>query len=852
MANSALWATGSSTFDEAEGPGGSEYVPPAAQGRREFTVKGFGLSATKIGKIADIHSQIAAAGDKEEFWPHAVNAENIPFWPFQKYPVVLYSSSDHSTGEGGIQVRVFNAELGLITSPASWEEWQDVSGREEFSHIEQKASPVYFDTGSNQTETPSIVFKDGRVYMFYHTNSSPGAGYPITVQNTHLAVSDNGIDFVLEKRSVLTFNPRYDLGRGHTGYANVAPNPFETYGVGYISNSAHGGPRAFWGSDDLKNWDELEITGRTEGDFTEYAPEGTKWWLEPQTVASLRKEGAYWRMVYNFRRNSYTGGDDAPIFPVEFLLDERFNIVSAPNFFTQLGGAGEFDQQEMMHYSEVEYDGKRYGFYKGADSSNTTSIGMVELSESVIDWTILRPHAQRTVEQEYTPGDYSGLTAIGNTTVTSSAEKVNFTAPSDGSTVGVRSPSIVIDDYDMIDILVRKNSKVDASDISGLVGLFDDPLSAGEALSLRWPAVADGITELTLDKYAGGVLTREALEFEVGVADGNGLNQGAEDPRAPATLGLRIIPSERALFVLNGNTPTSRHVLGSVNTSVPLTPALVFNVQDGVDGNVDFEAIQVITYSADPVAVPDAPTVSINATQDTISLSAGAVPGATGYRYFLDGTENQDGEFTGLEPGTDYTVYARSYNDLGDSQPSEVSAARTAEPGVPVPPTVDVGPDLAVTVGEAFTPAATASGYDDLTWACTSGQSPTFSDPGVLRPAITVNEEGDHVFRLTAENEDGPAFSEFTATATAAAPDPDPEPEPVIQSTLKCKLVDLGTGDHLTHLLALETATPYRITQRWVDDEAEFVLPVPAGTEFVYYIYDGVARVSGLETGFTV
>jgi hypothetical protein len=787
MANSALWSEGSSTFDEQPTDGGgtgSDYTAPAATPRQDFTVKGFGLSATKIGKIADIHSQIVADGDSEEYWPHAVNGENIPNWPATKYPVVLYSSSDHSKGEGGIQVRVFNAELGGITDPNAWEEWHNVSNRDEFSHIVQKSSPIYYDTGSNQTETPTIVFKDGLVYMFYHTNSSPGVMYTTTVQNTHLAVSNNGIDFTLDTRSVLTYNPRYDVGKGHSGYANVAMNPMGLYDFDYISNSAHGGPRAFWGSDDLKNWVELELTGRTEGDFTPYAPEGTKWWLEPQTVASLRKDGAYWRMVYNFRRNSYKGGDDAPIFPVEFLLDERFNIVSAPNFFTQLGGSGEFDQAEMMHYSELEYNGKRYAFYKGADSSNVTSIGMLELTESVIDWTIIRPHSERSVLQRHEPDNYSGLTAIGNTTLSSvvreSSNHVNFTVPSDGSLVGVKSSTVVLDDYDVIDILVRKNSKIDTNDISGLVGLFDDPLNIQEALSLRWPEIADGIDELTLDKYSSGALTRESLEFEIGIADGNGLNQGAEDPRAPATLGLRIIPSERVLFVLNGATPTSKHTLDNVNTSIPLTPALLFQSHDGLQGNVDFEAIEVIVYSSEAIAVPQAPTVATSKTNDSVTITASNVSGATGYKYFLDNQQNETGVFTDLEPDTTYTVYARASNALGDSAPSTIQTVTTDSAVVPnQAPTANAGANQSVAAGVNVVLDGSNSADGDgaivnYLWEQVSGPSVTINNADQSTASfISPSEASQQVlsFRLTVTDNDGDSSSVTTTVTVAAVPD---------------------------------------------------------------------------------
>lgn len=785
MADSALWSEGSATFNEVDNGGGNtgnDYTAPAAIPRQDFTVKGFGLSATKIGKIADIHSQIVADGDNEEFWPHAVNGENIPNWPATKYPVVLYSSSDHSKGEGGIQVRVFNAELGEITDPNSWEEWHNVSNRAEFSHITQKSSPIYYDTGSNQTETPTIVFKDGLVYMFYHTNSSPGTGYSTTVQNTHLAVSSNGIDFTLDTRSVLTYNPRYDVGRGHSGYANVATNPMSLYDFDYISNSAHGGPRAFWGSDDLKNWVELELTGRTEGDFTPYAPAGTNWWLEPQTVASLRKEGAYWRMVYNFRRNSYKGGDDAPIFPVEFLLDERFNIVSAPNFFTQLGGSGEFDQTEMMHYSELEYNGKRYAFYKGTDSSNVTSIGMLELTESVIDWTIIRPHSERNVLQRHVPDNYAGLTAIGNTTLSSvvreSSNHVNFTVPSDGSLVGVKSSTVILDDYDVVDILVRKNSKIDTNDISGLVGLFDDPLNIQEALSLRWPEIADGLDELTLDKYTSGALTRESLEFEIGIADGNGLNQGAEDPRAPATLGLRIIPSERALFVLNGATPTSKHTLDNVNTSIPLTPALVFQSHDGLEGNVDFEAIEVIAYSSEAIEVPVAPTLTTSKSSDSVTLTTSNVSGATGYKYFLDNQSNDTGVFTGLEPETEYTVYARAVNALGDSEPSIIQTVTTDSAVVPNQhPIANAGPDQSVAAATQFMLDGTGSQDTDGTivewrWTQTAGDTVTLNLDDPARPTATSPSKTTAqrlTFQLVTVDDEGAESSPGTVNIDVAA-----------------------------------------------------------------------------------
>ena len=407
---------------------------------------------------------------------------------------------------------------------------------------------------------------------------------------------------------------------------------------------------------------------------------------------------------------------------------------------------------------------------------------MLELTESVIDWTIIRPHSERNVLQRHVPDNYAGLTAIGNTTLSSvvreSSNHVNFTVPSDGSLVGVKSSTVVLDDYDVVDILVRKNSKITTNDISGLVGLFDDPLNIQEALLLRWPEIADGIDELTLDKYSSGNLTRESLEFEIGIADGNGLNQGAEDPRAPATLGLRIIPSERALFVLNGATPTSKHTLDNVNTSIPLTPALIFQSHDGLEGNVDFEAIEVIAYSSEAIAVPQAPTLTTSKTSDSVTLTTNNVNGATGYKYFLDGIEQANGNFTGLEPETEYTVYARASNALGDSSPSTIQTVTTdAAEAQNQPPIANAGPDQSVAAATQFTLDGTGSQDTDGTivewrWTQTAGDTVTLNLEDPARPTATSPSKTTSqrlTFQLVTVDDEGAESSPGTVNIDVAA-----------------------------------------------------------------------------------
>ncbi|CAN0593280.1 unnamed protein product [Ectocarpus sp. 12 AP-2014] len=84
------------------------------------------------------------------------------------------------------------------------------------------------------------------------------------------------------------------------------------------------------------------------------------------------------------------------------------------------------------------------------------------------------------------------------------------------------------------------------------------------------------------------------------------------------------------------------------------------------------------------------------------------------------------------------------------------------------PPTISASFSGSLTAGDTFTPAATGTNYDSVVWTCTSGQSPTFDTETDLQPDITVNESGDHTFRVTATNVDDSVFSEFTVSVAAA------------------------------------------------------------------------------------
>lgn len=95
-------------------------------------------------------------------------------------------------------------------------------------------------------------------------------------------------------------------------------------------------------------------------------------------------------------------------------------------------------------------------------------------------------------------------------------------------------------------------------------------------------------------------------------------------------------------------------------------------------------------------------------------------------------------------------------------------SALTVEYIPPPLPTANAGPDLTATNGDTVTlSGATATNYDSLAWACTSGQSPTFSDATSLNPDVTFNEAGSHTLQLTATNTEGSVPDTLTATVEA-------------------------------------------------------------------------------------
>lgn len=146
--------------------------------------------------------------------------------------------------------------------------------------------------------------------------------------------------------------------------------------------------------------------------------------------------------------------------------------------------------------------------------------------------------------------------------------------------------------------------------------------------------------------------------------------------------------------------------------------------------------------------------------------------------YTITQTEGDTVVLSGTGDTREYTAPKEDYaqdlifelivkDDAGDSsEPVYITHSILAY--VPIVPTIAASFSGTLTDGGTFTPTVEGDKYTSIAWTCTSGQSPTFDTATELLPDITVNDSGEHTFRVTATSVDGEtAFSEFTVLVEA-------------------------------------------------------------------------------------
>ena len=801
MGNSALWPQRLSSFNYVESGGTIPNLP--ALPLPQF-ISGFKRRINKIGKLFDKPTSMP---DNEEFWARVYKTVYIPGWPSEIYPLIMYSSSDHSTGNGGIYVRVWREADGPIWDGNAWHEWQDVSSESWFDHIAQKTNPIYYK--SVQTETPQMIVDEGVVYLFTHDGSvNVDSSYGGNVQATTYATGSNGIDFTY--RGIINpYNPKLFSGNGHGGYFDVGLNTNPALPYKWIAKQTKGGgfdnrgPSVrIVGSNDLTafSWEEIADVGRMQGELRQYSPAGKEDWIYiPENPHNQVREGAYWKIKGTFRPNVVTGGQDSGAVPCEFLVDDYFNFVSEPNVMADLGSAGQFDDTEMQNFHELEYDGVVYGFYKAMQSSaSVSSIGICTVEQEVAEWEIINPLSSRDVQMSYST---DGVNLPTGLTVTPSIAPYNLEGiecislllemdESESSLVSTQG--VIPKDHDTIDVIFKNIGKDTSDAMLVEFGITDSITNPTVQFNYRWNPRATATTsnarsEKMVIQTLGTSSDGETLSRNyVGQSGGrNADREQDESSQSRHNVGLRLVPATGQLIVLEGvagqeiidisgfdyNKPLYVFIKAKLDSSLGADPATA-------DAAVTFEKIDLITYSADAVAVPQAPSLATSKTSESIALSTNTVPGATGYKFFLDNQQNETGSFTGLEPETTYTVYARAFNTLGDSAPSAIQTVTTDE-AIPVnqPPTANAGPDQSVAAATQFTLDGTGSQDTDGTilewrWTQTAGDTVTLNLEDPARPTATAPSRTAAqrlTFQLVTVDDDGAVSSPSLVNIDVAA-----------------------------------------------------------------------------------
>ncbi|MFT5379110.1 MAG: hypothetical protein ACI8R0_002888 [Alteromonadales bacterium] len=801
MANSALWPQRLSSFNYVDSGGAIPDLP--ALPLPQF-VSGFKRKINKIGKLFD---KPASMVDDEEFWARVYKTVYIPGWPSEIYPLIMYSSSDHSTGNGGIYVRVWRKADGPLTDGAAWHEWQNVSNETWFDHIVQKTNPIYYK--EVQTETPQMIVDQGLVYLFTHDGAvNAGSEYGGNVQATTYATGSNGIDFTY-KGIINAYNPKLFSGNGHGGYFDVGLNKNPAIPFKWIAKQTKGGgfdnrgPSVrIVGSNTLsaRYWTEIADVGRMQGQLKQYSPAGKEDWIYiPENPHNQIKEGAYWKIKGTFRPNVVTGGVDAGAVPCEFLVDDYFNFVSEPNVMAQLGSSGEFDDAEIQNFHELEYEGVVYGFYKAMQNgASVSSIGICTVTEEAADWEIFNPLSQRAVQQSYASDGVNLPTGLAVTPSLSNYDLEGLSCVSllldmdESESSIISTQGITPKDHDIIDVMFKNIGKDTSDAMLVEFGLTDSLTAPTVQFNYRWNPRATATTsaarseKMAIDTLGtssdGTTLSRNYFGQSGGR---NSDKEQDESSQSRHNVGLRLVPATGQLIVLEGvagqeiidisgfdyNKPLYVFIKAKLDSSLGADPATA-------DAAVTFEKIDLITYSADAVAVPQAPSLATSKTSESIALSTNTVPGATGYKFFLDNQQNETGSFTGLEPETTYTVYARAFNTLGDSAPSAIQTVTTDE-AIPVnqPPIANAGPNQSVAAATQFTLDGTGSQDTDGTivewrWTQTAGDTVTLDQENPARPTATAPSKTTAqrlTFQLVTVDDEGAVSSPSLVNIDVAA-----------------------------------------------------------------------------------
>ncbi len=331
------------------------------------------FSFEKRGRLFATPADMSKPGP---YFPTLVPMNGVPRFPHE---YALYFSTDHDHGKGGIWLYVCTGDP---TDANHWKSYDQAVADGDFDYLEEKpaANPVFCDRiQGRQTETPWANVIDGKVYMTYH---NAGAGHS---QSTLLATSADGVNFarIHGRRDsvILDYDPKLEVGNGHTGYFRWRLNPFPGLHYKYIGYSLHGGGddfhSAMWGSNDILHWDKLQIFDAIEGHAVDPGRIVRRHGIDPDSITALGN-GEY--VAIGSIGNRSSGGRARVLELYEIYLGNDGKRLTRPcRKIVANGPPGSYDAEELGTPTTVVIGDKWHMIYVGTrdEGRENTILGAV-------------------------------------------------------------------------------------------------------------------------------------------------------------------------------------------------------------------------------------------------------------------------------------------------------------------------------------------------------------------------------------------------------------------------------------------------------------------------------------------
>ena len=516
---------------------------------------------TDLGKIIDRPTSMGS--NRGMYQPTVIETANISDFN-APYSHIIYASTDHVAGDGGIWAWLFDG--------TNWVDYDDALASGNLSAMPDlpAGNPIYINTeaAGTQTETPHAKVINGTVYMMTHNNGGqnyPGVG---SNQNTAMSTSSNGFNFT-HRNIVLTYNPDTQMGNGHTGYAKWDDNPFPEYDFDYIAYSIAGGEGtggfAMWGSNEadiLQPWTLIKTTkrscGRVFNDNPDYAAGVAQlsYRIDPSSLIP-QADGTFVTVA---------GSNPQGSSGAELAVGSSNQIVLSSDGFSSLSKVERALEHTAENINGIElsgklsYGGKNYMIYRGIGAGDSsTAVGFVGMAEyEIVDGSIplLDP-----ADSEHDDVSFIGASALpsnielmtGEGSLAFTANGLEITIPA-GKTEGLYLPDVKTN-MKLLDISwVNMRQKV-AQEWYPRVGFVKDYVY-GSALDYE-TYISTGYEPTSDDNWHNQmtlIQMVEGLEDSLTSYPQNVIgrwNSNYENSIVPTSYGVRWIPTEDRVTLLN-------------------------------------------------------------------------------------------------------------------------------------------------------------------------------------------------------------------------------------------------------------------------------------------------------------